>query len=1238
MLSLISTAFSQQSSLPIPETQAHKPVSAPPHADPRPNDPEQAQAQRSAYYQKLLADWLRQHSYLSETWREFRSFPILDLAYRYLNAGQSDKAIEELNRLLAVDPENLFALWQKALVLISEGRGTVAEESLDDLLSYYLEFSPAYLIKGNLASSRGDWALALRHYNSALLYGNLTEADKAAALASGAQAALQIDDKEEALNALNQLRELGVATPEERLIRADLLANFNRTQAAISEWNSLSSLIEAPDKKRALVINRAIAQIESNNNDEAYENLFSAWKAQLFAGHAVDAVQRRTFTRLLVGSATAAGQSRQLIEALQRAPLARMSLDERVQLAYALRNAEQEQAAQTALLSEEGTLLDFEGAPTQQVTNYLTAVVDLLWNTPREALAAQAGRALTKRGDSPQSVLLLANVAAERNFEVLASQLLVEYRARATPEQLKKDPQIWADFLYRLGKISRSTGDLSNALVSFRQSDLLVRKWQTLKELAEIYRIDSRPTDALKYYQNALDIAPSQTLNADEKRALSQLYFGFGTLLIQMGDLNRGFAMYLYDWNLSQDPAAITPAYLTLLKANRAHQEGREWLQLVSRKGKNAEARAESLLFLARSLKGQNHEQEALSVYKASLRLEQRPEARLEAAAMLLVMDRSGEAMQLLLAPFPEEFKPLAGVYRCAALDELGGQIDAIKQFECPTQPATIPKEDPINILRATVDAHIKVGNFLAAAKQLEDLYKTAPSGEAALQTAYTYAKAAHPVAVKRWLALAFYAHKVPAAGLELASREMQGGNKAAALKLLKRLNPNTLSLNQQVVHYSLRAQILGDQAETLAKQGAAEPALNRKITKLREEALSNLQQALSILNGLPASGDFPASTGLNLRYSQIYITMSLGELDKAEQLFQSLPTRDLHDANLLSLGGYLAIAREDAHAAIERFDESLALRPNQPAVHEDLAYQLLKTYQNKRASQQFKIVVQGLNKRHLDLVEEDKKRRIQRQLKIIDYPFWVLASNSVSPVSDETQNVGSVLGIASSSPFGSIEAGWRPPIIGYRNGQVFEFITRFQWNNEAASLTPDDDSTQAILGVRFKPFERHNLKLGLERFFGVGDNTQDNWLGRIMWSYTKGNDFLPLYTKTAKGIQSTTGQPYYSLYVEVAQFLENEANTLAYGDGRIGYTFNIGDKTILSPYVYSIGSSNWADGTPQYAVEVGAGASFKWQGWSTEYYGDHVQVELYGRAGHEVTSSDGSTEERILFGLQASF
>ncbi len=300
-----------------------------------------------------------------------------------------------------------------------------------------------------------------------------------------------------------------------------------------------------------------------------------------------------------------------------------------------------------------------------------------------------------------------------------------------------------------------------------------------------------------------------------------------------------------------------------------------------------------------------------------------------------------------------------------------------------------------------------------------------------------------------------------------------------------------------------------------------------------------------------------------DVRSSVVQILFQQGRVQEAEAEYLALPPEDKTNYVTLAMGGYLARALGEQDLAITRFEASLEINPDQEDLQEDLAYTYLTAFENKKAAAAFRKRIEVLNQQQLDIYDQDKLERFQRQLRILEIPFSFLLFDGVSPSRQDEENVtGAILGIPSSSPFGSVEAAWRPPVFGYQNGRTFEFTARVQWLNERYSFRPNPDTFQTIVGARFKPFMSQNLKIGVERFFKGGDITEDNWLGRVLWSFTRGHDFLPLYDeRTGLPIEK---EPYVNLYLEGGRFFEKEKTILFYGDGRLGYTFRFDHNLIF--------------------------------------------------------------------------
>ncbi len=235
--------------------------------------------------------------------RDYLTFPLLNLAYRLLAEGRREEALVELDKLLEHHPNHLVARWQNIQLLIALNRPEAAIEQLDILQAQVPTFSRGYLTLGHLHMNSGEYTQAFNDFKLAIETGKLLPSDRNDALAGGAEAAIKIGKTQEALNALDALYELGVATPRQRLIRADLLRNFNQFEEARKEWEALAQLDSVPETQRTAILNEAFLLIEQGEDEEAYQSLRRAEKNGLFSGRQSTALEQRTFARALAASA-----------------------------------------------------------------------------------------------------------------------------------------------------------------------------------------------------------------------------------------------------------------------------------------------------------------------------------------------------------------------------------------------------------------------------------------------------------------------------------------------------------------------------------------------------------------------------------------------------------------------------------------------------------------------------------------------------------------------------------------------------------------------------------------------------------------------------------------------------------------------------------------------------------------------------------------------------------------------
>ncbi|SDR03125.1 tetratricopeptide repeat protein [Pseudovibrio sp. Tun.PSC04-5.I4] len=1182
-------------------------------------EPTYTSQQKADYYISVLRDRQDSQSLLRSTWRDYRSYPLLDLTYRLLAEGRTEEALKELDQLLDYDPDHLIARWQKIHLLINLNRIMAAIDQLEILQSQAPAFSRGYLALGNLHMLAGDNVQAFNDFRLAIETGKLLESDREQALAGAAEAALKLGKTEEALNSLNILRELGRATPRQRLIRADLLRNLNQLEEAKAEWEALSKLDNAPQTQRSAILNQAFLLLERGDDAQAYELLLKGEKSGLFKGRQASALEQRTFARALAASALNSDHLNELLAFLETGRIDFLGLSSRVQLAYALLKKGSSAEAEMALLTSDGRLLDTKSSGPEEAANYYLSLADIAIRAGDDARAVTAGRLLIKLTRSPEYGLQLSNLALNNGWESAAIGALVELRAITEIADQRNSPEAWVELLQALSDLARRAGDLDLANEVLKEAEVLMPNWRITAKRGQVALLSNKRRVAAAVLNDALARAnksrETKEFNENDKKTYARLLFDLAAVSAANEDWDNALDFLIADWKVEPDPTLILPAYLILKESTSKDVTPQRWLNYVFAHTNTASLSKESkqmfaaaFLSLARVLKASGDLSNASKMYSQTLKLNGTSAARLEAAYLALQLRHPERALMLIMKMDRSRYQGPIMAIECEAYRALGRNQDAL---QCAQAEEKASPQDPGRHL-ALANIYLKLGEKRKALAGLEHAYELTPDVTTASQLGFLYQQLGnHPNALK-WFSVAFEKHRNQQAGLALLFIYLQKRQYAEAAIILRTLNFNALTSKQKAQYYAARAQI------TLQTGQQTPEKLERALTDMRKA------------RALDSTAD--------IRFSIVQLLFQLGNLEEASAEYENLSHSDKQHAATLALGGYLARAQGDNDLAITRYEASLEIKPEQASLQEDLAYTYLTAFENKKAAAVFRNRIEVLQRQQLNIYEQDKLERFQRQLRILEIPISFLLFDGISPSrQDEEDDIaGAILGIPSSSPFGSVEMAWRPPVIGYQNGRTFEVIARAQWLNERYSFRPNQDTFQTIIGLRWKPLMTQNLKIGLERFFKGGSITEDNWLGRVLWSHTTGNDFLPLFDRETGELIDR--EPYVSLYLEGGRFFEKEKTILFYGDGRLGYTFRLDPNLILSPFAYSIGSGNWNSQTSAMAIEAGLGASLKWRGVYTEAYGDLLLLEVFGRIGHEVLNTNDSETSRVLLGLQANF
>lgn len=1162
---------------------------------------------RDRYYQDLLQQLGPEQGFLASKWREYRNYPLLDRAYRLLAAGQASSALAELNKILAVEPGNMSVLWQKANILITLGRTADAKNILARIFTARPGFGPAYLSLAEIFKTEDRDRTAASLFLDALDTGILLPNDRQEAIRETLSIARRSMSREFVAYIVNRLNAIEQLTPPEALQVARLLNQWRLDDEGDRLYREIMEAGQSDQVKRLAILEHAEFMLGQGQLERAMKDLERGENMQLFAtGKPVEDGERAAYQYLWAKTLIALSDHANLRERLSDDFFANLSLFRRVELSYKLAQRDQKALALAMLLNPDGSFLDTASASQETVNEYYLAVYQLASDLNRIPTEQAARRALLMLNVSPQTVLRLSNIALDSGWLSGALQILEDVRARTSPAQLQQHPMIWAEYMRNLSHLALEAGDRARAVTALNEAIRLDPRWQSVVALGRLLIEKDRMQEGATLLENGVSRAGPVAPGSPDAELLAGAYVDLARAKIVTAPAATVFPLIRTAWDLAPSESILTAVDQEIMTTRDGLTLLPRWLDLIGDEGPDDQTKAAALLVLARTLKAEKDLEASLTVYLRSIDLHPVKAAVLEAAYLALDLDQPRRALALAAKLNNGEDAPAIAAIKCQAASQLG---DKEQQLACLIRSA----EDQPQSVNAQLNAAY-AALALQRTEQALALFKSAyalqPSAPLALEIGVIEDQAGRSSKALQWYETAFRQFDSEVAGLYVVNALHKLGQIKRAFAVIQTIDPRLLSSEDASRYFEARARlrlrVLGQNAETLSA------------------SLADMRRAGAL------------RSSFDIRFSIVNLLFQSGEIEEAETAYAALPGTDRAQAQVLALGGYIARANGQPETAAQRFAASLEINPAQPLLKEDLAYTYLQIYENDKAAELFRERLVDMQSAQLSLAGQEKKARFQRQLRILEIPLSFTAFSGLSPSPQTTVFSGGALGIPSSSPFGSVEVAWRPPIIGYANGRSFEVVGRTQWANERGSFRPDDETVQAVAGVRIKPLRTQNLKFGLERFFKIGDQTEDNWLARVLWSYTQGNDFLPFVDpETGTALD---GMPYYSAYLEMGRFLQGEKTTLFYGDGRVGYTFHVNRNLIFSPFVYAIGSGNWSSTLDAFAAEAGAGISLKLKTWDTKLYGDLVTLEVFGRLGGEFYTNEGSRSDRILLGLQASF
>jgi bacteriophage N4 adsorption protein A len=407
-----------------------------------------------------------------------------------------------------------------------------------------------------------------------------------------------------------------------------------------------------------------------------------------------------------------------------------------------------------------------------------------------------------------------------------------------------------------------------------------------------------------------------------------------------------------------------------------------------------------------------------------------------------------------------------------------------------------------------------------------------------------------------------------PELALRLARAQRLSGSPRAARETLGGIAPARLSPASQAMRL-----------DELAALSRAEARLAASIAELAEAAR------------LEPSAARHHALGLAYR-----------ELDRPRRAVEHLERAHAlapEDTGYATALGYAYKEVGRLHDAARVFEAVVAREPDQVALYAELGYLYKSLADTPHAVAWFRKAID-----HARLAGSDAtstqiaglQSDVARLSKRFDMAaFMTYRSSSGQP------GAGSVGALGGTLPSQSgVEVAYQPPVIGFRDDRIFQVFGRLLWNFEAASLDLDGDSVQAGIGVRYKAFRNQNLFLSAERLIAIGDQAQDDWLLRALYSW----EYHPLLPP-----DRTVGN-YTTAFGDVAYFAE-AAVWAFYGELRQGLTWRALSRLLVTPHVVVDARYQDSRGPTDSFVEGGGGVSLRYLFNESPYEGLRSSVEL---------------------------
>ncbi|MBR0697812.1 NfrA family protein [Bradyrhizobium lablabi] len=335
-----------------------------------------------------------------------------------------------------------------------------------------------------------------------------------------------------------------------------------------------------------------------------------------------------------------------------------------------------------------------------------------------------------------------------------------------------------------------------------------------------------------------------------------------------------------------------------------------------------------------------------------------------------------------------------------------------------------------------------------------------------------------------------------------------------------------------------------------------------------------------------------------------ISLMVDLGNKAEARSIFDNAVAHgrlnSVREADL----AYLAAAVGNDEMALRLFDRASAKGELPPRAAIDAGYTAMRRFENAKAIAYLK---QGIDAKADGKIDIDDQKLFETRRTVANLSReWGINSSIIYGKVGSAPNPFFITGGGVPSNYTSqlgTELYYRPEGFGYRNGAIFELFGRlFETLYDQSGGPTGSQTTQGMVGARWKPLSDQNLVFEVDKLFAGGDAARNDTLLRALYSYTVGTDLRVL---------ESSWTTWY-IYSEVDRYLERE-QWIGIFEGRFGRSFrldSISSKLVFFPHV--VVAANYDDSFAKFqAYSAGVGGSLRYWFGETKYLAPPSFLEI---------------------------